>query len=564
MAKREQTAPSVFALDDTPATFPKIALIKIRYGNSLTTGAADIGETWCNDTASRLLAGYGGSARLLSLPEVQRAIAATNQDGADRVLNLQLGGQSFHVQLSAPKQGNDSGEIVLCLTTDTSSSPTLEKAFTDPVTGLPNMMALLQHIEQLQVERKKTGPRPASHIALLTMNINRFQSFNEGLGFDTANELLRIVGRRLAQRLENTACVARLGGDEFGILAVGSQPNFAQSLARDIHNLLQEAVTVNQRTLHLSGCVGIAYAMKTIVSGEELLRNAGIALRRARLEGWGRSVVYHDELKVRAQNQFDLEADLRQAIEQNTLELHYQPVIDVTTGSIIGFEALTRWIHPERGLIPPNDFIPIAEACNLIVPLGRWALATASKQMSKWLNAYPELGTLHCSVNVSSYQLKDENFLQDVTQALSQSALPPYCLKLEITESAIINNANLVADLLLDLKSAGVGLALDDFGTGYSSLSYLNRFPFDTLKIDRSFIRHLNIASENYKIVHIITHLAAVLGLATIAEGVETMDQLLEIQKLGCQQAQGFYFSQPMSAEHIEQQYLKPGKRFNI
>lgn len=553
MAKRKQVTPSVHALDGYAESAPKIGLITIRYRTQTTV--EQILE-WRNEVAERLLAAVGGLERFLRFPAMQQATAEAATTGAVVAFRLTVAGQTLDIEISPTRSDAKDATLVISLTVAPQPNQAAQDPFTDPITGLANLMALIRRAEELEA-RRATDRRTA----LVLLNINRFQSFNEALGFDAANELLRVLGQRLTQHLPTANCIARLSGDEFGILVTGSTINFAQGIAQDILRLMQEAVAVGGRMLHLSGCVGIAYAG---ASGEELLRNAGIALRRARREGYGRCVVYHDELKIRAQAQFDLEADLRRAIETEALELHYQPVIDMATGAVAGFEALARWQHPDRGTIPPSDFIPFAEACNLIVPLGRWALNSAGRQMTHWLATYPEAGPLTCSVNVSSMQLQDESFLDDVRHVLAANALPPFSLRLEVTESAIINHADLVADLLLDLKAAGVSLALDDFGTGYSSLGYLNRFPFDTLKIDRSFVRYLNAASENYKIIHIIAHLAATLGLSTIAEGVETLEQLREIQKLGCHLAQGFYFSRPLPAADIERLFLAGQHRFQL
>ena len=512
-----------------------------------------------NATAKRLFAAAKDRLdALLAHPEVIKAARQALRLEQDANLSLAINGADYTLDISPMITEDGAAEIVINFQTQSGGGGAADHdLLRDPLTALPNLAAFT-HAVMAALHGRKSGER----LAIVLINLNRFQSINEGLGFDIANELLIAFGRRLSEGLPDACQVARLSGDEFAALVVGRDANFAQTTARVMHERLRAAFPLAGRVVHVTGSVGIAYASPYTASSEELLRNAGIALSRARREGVGRSIVYHDELRVRAQSEFELEADLRRAIENGGLDLHYQPIVSLKSGEVVGFEALARWTHPERGSIPPGEFIPIAEACGLIVPLGRFALESACRQLAAWSAAYPRRAPLSCSVNVSSMQFRDGGLAADVQKALIGSGIHGDRLRLEITESALMTNAEIAADLLLDLKGLSVGLSLDDFGTGYSSLSYLNRFPFDTLKVDRSFVHDLGSNAESLKIVHIITQLAATLGLSVIAEGVETEGQLAELSALGCHYAQGFLFSKALPATEAAARLLEADAPF--
>ncbi len=423
----------------------------------------------------------------------------------------------------------------------------LRDALHDRLTQLPNQAMLLLRLGEWLTRR-----RPRQIPALIIINLNRFQAVNESLGYQNGDTLLCGVAARLKECLPADAVVARNGGDEFAAFLPNCEADDAQSVARHIHHQLTAPVTLDGYELHISASIGIACGSSRQIIPEDLLRDASIAMHRAKREGLGRTVVYHEDIRTRAKWRFKFEGDLRHALERNELFLHYQPIFSLTSGELVGFEALCRWQHPERGFVPPTEFISVAESCGLIIPLGRWALNTACAQLVEWSKRFPAAANLHVNVNVSGIQIGSDNMAEAVRQALHASQLDGHRLRLEITESALMTNAELAADLLLDLKSYGVGLALDDFGTGYSSLSYLSRFPIDTIKIDRSFINNLENNPDDYKIVHIITLLASTLGITAVAEGIETNDQLVRLKMLGCHYGQGYHFSRPLSVVDVE------------
>ena len=343
--------------------------------------------------------------------------------------------------------------------------------------------------------------------------------------------------------------LARFNSDEFALFAdnIGNEAN-AHELARALHNCLSDPIVIEDQKIHLTAAIGIALYSGHIHNSEDLVRNAGTAMHRAKSEGRGRSVIYHHDLRKRARSLFTLEADLRQAIDAEALDLHYQPICHLSTGEIVGFEALARWNHPKHGAISPVEFIAVAENSGLIVPLGQWALREACAQLSAWDQIGGRAASLSVNVNVSGIQFGEPDFVDMVRAAITEAGLSGNRIRLEITESTIMTNAELVADLLLDLKALGICLAVDDFGTGYSSLSYLTRFPIDTLKIDRAFVSKLNKNEDDAKIVHIVTMLAQTLGMTVVAEGIETQAQLERLGQLGCPFGQGYFFSKPLSA----------------
>jgi len=288
------------------------------------------------------------------------------------------------------------------------------------------------------------------------------------------------------------------------------------------------------------------------IASEEILRDADIAMYAAKTSGKSRVAVFDPAMRARAIARLEIETDLRQALTSGELVIHYQPEIDLRTEEIVGFEALVRWQHPRYGLVPPLDFIPIAEETGLIGPLGAWVLEEACSQMRRWHSAFPELSKLSISINLSGKQLTSKDLIRDVEQALQISGLPPECLDLEITESVLMEDTEAAIETLLILKRLGIGLQIDDFGTGYSSLSYLHRLPFDTLKIDRSFVHLLDAEEEGIEIVRTIMALARSLKMSVVAEGVENRTQLSCLRKMGCRFGQGNHFFEPLDAAAVE------------
>lgn len=501
---------------------------------------------------------------LCTEPNFQNTIKTCRDGGADHPMSGQFSWRTeiagiariFACELH-PLAGPTPDTFILVFSDRTldalSEQQSLHNSLHDPLTLLPNhVLFSLKLSEQLELQPARTLT------AVLMLNLNRFQMINESLSHLAGDKLLADVAARLKRAMPATALTARLGSDEFSVLLPNlADRSEASALAETIHACLKAPFHNGGQDIYLTASIGIALTSPRVHHAEELLRNTSIAMHRAKREGLAKTIIYHDDLKTRAQSQFKFEADLRRALDQGELSLHYQPIVALATGELIGFEALSRWHHVERGSVPPAEFIAVAETSGLIVPLGRWALNTACRQLAAWKRLYPAAANLSLNVNVSGLQISEGNLTTVVQDALITSGLAGEYLKLEITESALMTNAELAADLLLDLKSFGVGLALDDFGTGYSSLSYLNRFPIDTLKIDRSFIRNLGTNRDDHKIVHIITMLASALGLTAVAEGIESEDQLSRLNALGCHFGQGFLFSRPLPADDASALLLK-------
>ena len=411
------------------------------------------------------------------------------------------------------------------------------QAFHDSLTGLANRALFQDRLRQTLARAARRQEKPA----VLFLDLDRFKNINDGLGHGAGDELLAEVARRLETTVRLGDTMARLGGDEFGVLLEDTQDGTAAiAVAERIIEALKAPFELGAREVFISASIGIAY-----LSGEDdaaaLLRNADIAMYMAKAQGKGRYAVFNPTMHDELITQLQLEADLQRAIDRQEFFLVYQPLVSLNTGRTIGLEALVRWRHPERGVVPPLSFIPIAEKTGAIVALGRQVLRDACQQVQAWRATHPEL---ELSVNVSGRQLKDPGFVHDVEQALWDSHLPAPVLTLEMTESVVMEDVEATLTVLNALHALGVRLAIDDFGTGYSSLSYLRRFPVDSLKIDRSFVSGLS-GSEHEPLVTSIMQLAGALKLEVVAEGIERPEQLNELRELGCLVGQGFLFSKP-------------------
>jgi diguanylate cyclase (GGDEF)-like protein/PAS domain S-box-containing protein len=424
----------------------------------------------------------------------------------------------------------------------------------DPLTGLPNRLYFLDRLD----DSIQKGTAEGIGFAVLFIDLDRFKLVNDSLGHAAGDDLLMGISRRLkasvrgtgreSERLSNYV-VARLGGDEFAVLLNGIRHiSEAVAVADKILTSLSAPFQIAGRQVFGTVSIGIAPG-SAVNSPEDLLRDADAAMYYAKTKGKARCEVFDEGMRDRARARLEIETDLRKAIDLNQLVLYYQPQISLANGRVIGYEALVRWQHPERGLIPPGEFIPVAEETDLIVPLGRWVLREACRQMAQWHRNFAVDPALTISVNVSFRQLGDTNLVDEVRKALRESCLPPGCLKLEMTESSIMSNTEMAIGILRELKEIGVGLEIDDFGTGYSSLSNLSRLPFDTVKIDQSFVKDLHASVESAEIVKTILDLARSMGMSVVAEGVETAAQLDVLTSLGCDFAQGYYFSRPVNCE---------------
>ena len=416
-------------------------------------------------------------------------------------------------------------------------------AFNDVLTGLPNRTMFHQQLEQLFRASEGNG----SLFALHCLDLDNFKVINDTLGHPAGDALLV----EAAQRVRHAArghFVARLGGDEFVVLqSVGEDRDAIDRLARDILGAITQPVTIDGNQFVPSTSIGIAIAPDDGSDGGTLLRNADLALYRAKEAGRGTYAFFEESLNERAQERRQLESDLRLAVDRGEFELHYQPLFDLEQNRICSFEALIRWNHPKRGLISPADFVPIAEDTGLIVPIGAWVIREACAQAARW----PE--QIRIAVNVSPVQFHRGALHETILRALANSGLAPERFEVEITESVFLDGGEATLRLLHALRALGIRVALDDFGTGYSSLSYLQSFPFDKLKIDRSFIQNLLTREGASAIVRAITELAHALNIETTAEGVEETAQLMELRAHGCSSVQGFLFAEPMTAADVDQ-----------
>ncbi|MEP6818822.1 MAG: EAL domain-containing protein [bacterium] len=419
-------------------------------------------------------------------------------------------------------------------------------AFHDALTGLPNRPLLLDHL-RLAIERSKLNH---NHLfAVLFIDLDRFKNINDSLGHNTGDQLLVAIARRIAGCLRPTDTVARLGGDEFAILLDGLENwTIATDVAERVQTELLKPFSLNGHEVYTTASIGIRLSMDGREDAAKMLRDADTAMYRAKDSGKARHELFHSAMHTRAVALLKLENDLRRAIEREEFCVHYQPIMSIETEVLTGFEALVRWNHPERGLVMPDEFIPIAEETGCITEIGAVVLRAACKQMRQW---HAALGreSLTISVNLSGKQLTQTNLIQQIQETLEQTGLKPGCLRLEITESVVMENAELATNTLLQLRKLGVHLSIDDFGTGYSSLSYLHRFPVNTLKIDRSFIGRMAKGDENSEIVRTICTLANNLGMEVVAEGVETREQLELLRSLKCEYGQGYLFSRPVDAK---------------
>jgi diguanylate cyclase (GGDEF)-like protein len=419
-------------------------------------------------------------------------------------------------------------------------------AFHDTLTGLPNRALFTDHL-RLAVERAK---RDAHHaFAVLFLDLDRFKYINDSLGHMYGDKLLVEIARRLQSCTRQVDTVARFGGDEFAVLLDGAcDPETAVRVAEKIQSELRTPFDLHGHEAFTSASIGLALSCTGYANPEDVLRDADTAMYRAKEGGKARHEVFDHTMHTRAVTMLRLENDLRRALERGELRVHYQPIMSLRSGELAGFEALVRWEHPDRGTVSPAEFIPLAEETGLIIPLGQWVLEEACRQLREWQGSSPSNRTLMVSVNLSGKQLSQPDVVERVQGVLRATGLDPRSLKLEITESVVMENAEEAAAVLTRLRALGVGLSIDDFGTGYSSLSYLHRFPVNTLKVDRSFVGRMASGDENLEIVRTVVTLAQNLGMKVVAEGIETSEQLSLLRALRCDYGQGYFFSKPLPA----------------
>jgi diguanylate cyclase (GGDEF)-like protein/PAS domain S-box-containing protein len=438
-------------------------------------------------------------------------------------------------------------------------------AFHDPLTGFPKRNLFVDRLQHCWLRARRN---PDHKYAVLFVDVDGFRVFNDSMGHVVGDQLIIEIGRRLSSSLRYDDTVtrprgqwrigdpvlSRLGGDEFTILLDGlKDPSDAMRVAERIQAAMSKPFEVNGREVFTSASVGIALSTTPHERPEDLLRDADIAMRRAKALGRSRSQLFDTDMHTRAVSRLKLESELRKALEQKQLGVHYQPIVRVETGQIVGFEALLRWQHPEQGLLGPDKFIECAESTGLIVPIGRWVLDSACRQVRAWQSKFPSNPPLSVSVNVSAKQFAHTSLVGDTGEVIRETEIEPSSLQFEITESMAMADPDLTDRVLVQLKHLGVQIGIDDFGTGHSSLSRLRRFPVDLIKIDRSFVHNMDVDHINRDIVNLILTLAQNLNLKAVAEGIESAAHVAHLKNLNCKLGQGYFFSPPVAAEQAEQ-----------
>ena len=482
---------------------------------------------------------------LLEVGHLVHDVRVRHKDGSYRWLRNEL--------RFAPGRDGGNGEI-MGYWIDITESKSLEEqllldAFHDPVTNLANRALFL---DRLGVSFARIQRRKSTSFALLCIDIDRFKNVNDSLGHRKGDQMLVSVARRLLKCVRFGDTVARLGGDEFAMLLEDiNGPADVEATVRRIQREIGEPFGLEGDEVFATVSIGVVIARSGCDKPENLLRDADTAMYRAKAEGKARHVIFDVAMRDQAVNLLQLETDLRRAVDRNEFLIHYQPIVSLKAGEIVGFEALVRWQHPSRGLIAPSQFIPLAEDTGLIMPIGEWVLRESCRQMADWQRRFSQNPPLSISVNLSNRQLTP-GFTGTVEGILKETGLDPSTLKLEITESTVIENSERAAGLLNELRRLKVRILIDDFGTGYSTMNYLNKLSVDGLKIDRSFIKVINPSGEGLAIVRTILTLARNLGLDVIAEGVETSDQLELLRWLNGEYAQGFYFHKPLEPSRVE------------
>jgi diguanylate cyclase (GGDEF)-like protein len=411
----------------------------------------------------------------------------------------------------------------------------------DFLTGLPNRMLLNDRVGQAIA----LATRHTKKVAVLFLDLDGFKHINDSLGHPIGDKLLQSVAKRLVDCIRGSDSVSRQGGDEFVLLLLElERAEDAAVTARRMLEAVAQPHTIDQHELHVTASIGLSIYPDDGLDAETLIKNADTAMYQAKENGRRSFQFFKPAMNVRAVERQFIEEGLRRALERQEFALHYQPTVNLMTGAITGAEALIRWTHPTRGSIAPAQFIPVAEDCGLILPIGAWVLREACAQAQAWMDA--GLPIMSMAVNVSAMEFRDKNFLDGLFAILSETGLDPRSLELELTESVLMKHAEFTASVLQILRKRGVQVAVDDFGTGYSSLSYLQKFPVDALKIDQSFVRQISTAGDDTTIVKAVIGMARSLKLRVIAEGVETLDEVAFLRAYRCEEAQGYYFSRPV------------------
>ena len=484
----------------------------------------------------------------------QLARVTSKSGDVDLAALLDVVSQAY-AEADLDRRRTDHSALVMCEEMEQLNAELHKLAHHDRLTGLANR----DLFREIMLRQLALARRDGTSLAVLCIDFDRFKNINDTLGHHAGDLLLRQAAERMRNSIRDSDTLARVGGDEFLLLQIaGSQPEAAAQLADQLIKRLAEPFDLEGQQTYIGGSIGIAVSQLDGRGPDELLRNADLALYQAKEDGRGTFRFFAPGMDLKMQSRRVMEQDLRKALPAGEFELYYQPVVNLASNRISGFEALIRWHHPERGLIAPDTFIPLAEETGFIVPMGEWVIRQACAAAAKW----PE--DLHVAVNVSGVEFRNPGLAQVIVGALAASGLHPARLEIEITESVLVQNKETTLATLHQLRALGVRIAMDDFGTGYSSLTYLQSFPFDKIKIDRSFVKDITENAGSLNIVRTVVALANGMGMTATAEGVETTEQLDSITSEGCAEMQGFLFSQPLPVQEIERLFLSRSRQQTV
>jgi len=525
--------------------------------------------TFLNPVAQRMTGWSQGEAAGRPMAEVFRILGATSRETSPNPTEMAVENGMIHVPSNCiliqrdgfeipidatvaqihDRQGRTTGVVIVFRDMGSTRTMALQMAHSahhDFLTGLPNRKLLNDRVRQAIA----SAPRHMKKVAVLFLDLDGFKHINDSLGHPIGDRLLQSVAKRLVDGVRGSDTVSRQGGDEFVVLL--SEVESLESVEATVRRLLQagaEPHSIDQHDLHVTSCIGVSVFPDDGLDPETLVKNADTAMYQAKENGRQSFQFFKPAMNVRAVERQSIEGSLRRALERQEFAVHYQPKINLRTGEISGAEALIRWTHPTRGSVSPAQFIPVAEDCGLILPIGNWILREACKQARTWVDAGLRLGTM--GVNISAIEFRNESFLEGVFAILKDTGLDPTSLELELTESVLMKHPESTASVLQALRAKGVQVAVDDFGTGYSSLSYLQKFSIDALKIDQSFVRRITTAPDETTIVTAVIGMARNLKLRVVAEGVETLKELEFLQAHQCDEAQGYYFGRPIVPEQF-------------
>jgi diguanylate cyclase (GGDEF)-like protein/PAS domain S-box-containing protein len=528
--------------------------------------------TFLNLVAEKMTGWSVQAAAGLPMAEVLRIVDATSRETTPNPMEMALGrNRTVHLPSNCilirrdgfetpiedcvspihDRDGQATGAVIVFRDVSAARAMALQMAHSaqhDFLTGLPNRMLFTDRVTQAIA----LAERHVKKVGVLFLDLDGFKHINDSLGHPFGDKLLQSIVKRLLDCVRGSDTVSRQGGDEFVVLlSEMEQSEDAALTAGRMLKAVAEAHPIDQHDLHVTTSIGVSVYPDDGLDAETLIKNADTAMYQAKENGRQSYQFFKPAMNVRAVERQSIEESLRRALERNEFALHYQPKINLRTREITGAEALIRWTHPIRGPVPPGQFIPVAEDCGLILPIGQWVLREACKQARAWLDAGLPLATM--AVNISAMEFRDDNFLENVFATLKDTRLDPRALELELTESVLMKRAESTASVLKTLRARGVQVAVDDFGTGYSSLSYLRKFPIDALKIDQSFVRQITTVPDETTIVTAVISMGRSLKLRVVAEGVETQQELEFLQAQQCDEAQGYYFSRPVVAQQFAQ-----------